>query len=157
SRRWTSWRRWCWARSSRRRSRRRRVPPRRRSPMPRSSRAEAQLSQQREQFRAQIRELRERAASASTDDEARMLISRIAQISRRYRILHGVGMAESPLAQAVELDKGYRQPRHLAYLSDQVADAVRDVERGMNRMLAVSMPPRAGKSQLISRNSPIWM
>src|SRR5699024_170687 len=46
---------------------------------------------------------------------------------------------------------------HLAYLSDQVADAVRDVERGMNRMLAVSMPPRAGKSQLISRNSPIWM
>lgn len=120
-----------------------------------SSRSE--LEAQREHFRAQIKELRRLAAAAASDEEARMLISRIAQISRRYRILHGVDMAESPLAQAVELDQGYRQPRHLSFLSDRIADAVRDVERGQNRMVAVSMPPRAGKSELVSRNSPIWM
>lgn len=128
--------------------------------MPSSSTTERNrraLEQSREHFRAQIAELRRLAGQAATDEEARMLISRIAQISRRYRIMHGVDMAESPLAQAVELDPGYRTPEHLLHLSDRIADAVRDVEHGQNRMLAVSMPPRAGKSQLVSRNSPIWM
>ena len=61
-----------------------------------------------------------------------------------------------PLEQAIELDPGIRRRPHLTYLSDRLAAAMRDVEAGQNRMLAVSMPPRTGKSHLASTYFPVW-
>lgn len=105
----------------------------------------------------QLRELREMAAQASSEAEAREITSRIAQVARKYRIQEGIGLPMTPVDQAVELEPTYRRREHLDYLSDQIADAVRDVERGKSRMLAVSMPPRAGKSHLVSRYVPLWL
>lgn len=63
----------------------------------------------------------------------------------------------TPLAQALVLDQGYRTRDHLCYLSDRLAKAVADVEQGQSRYLVVSMPPRAGKSQLTSVYLPAWL
>src|SRR5262245_1917121 len=101
--------------------------------------------------------LRELAAAASSDEEVRALTSRIASITRAYRIRHGIGLPSDPAVQASALDPGYRSREHIAYLSSRVVEAVRAVERGSNRRLAVSMPPRAGKSTLLSLHTPIWL
>lgn len=63
----------------------------------------------------------------------------------------------SPVAQAQEIEPGYRTRSHLTYLSDRLTQAVRDVEAGQNRILTVSMPPRAGKSTLTSLYFPVWL
>src|SRR6478609_339377 len=104
-----------------------------------------------------IEGLRASAANATSDVEVRELIQRIAQLTRQYRIVHGVGIPTNPAAQALELDPDFVVRPHTKFLSDRLANAVRDVERGKNRMLAVSMPPRAGKSTLLSMYSPLWM
>lgn len=62
-----------------------------------------------------------------------------------------------PLEQALALDAGYRARPHLAHLSDRLAQAVRDVENGRSRFLAVSMPPRMGKSTIASVHLPLWV
>lgn len=64
---------------------------------------------------------------------------------------------DSPLAQAQELDSGYRERPHLKYLSDRLVQAVKDLEGGEDRFLIVSMPPRMGKSQLTSVYLPLWL
>lgn len=66
-------------------------------------------------------------------------------------------MPPSPAAQAVELDAGYLVRPHLQYLSDKLAEAVADVERGISRKLIVSMPPRHGKTELASVYLPLWL
>lgn len=63
----------------------------------------------------------------------------------------------TPLAQAQELDPKYRKRDHLEYLSDRLAQAIKDVEGGKNRFIAVSMPPRMGKSDLGSTKFPTWV
>lgn len=63
----------------------------------------------------------------------------------------------TPLEQAQALDPLYRDRAHLRYLSDQLAEAVRDVENGKSRYLKVSMPPRSGKSHLSSIYLPTWI
>ncbi|UDL16201.1 terminase [Microbacterium phage Kozie] len=63
----------------------------------------------------------------------------------------------SPLAQAVEIDPGYVERAHLRYYSDRIAAAVEDVRNGISRRIAVSMPPRSGKSQLGSIYTPLWL
>lgn len=63
----------------------------------------------------------------------------------------------SPLAQAIELDDGYRPRPHLEYLAARLEQAVRDVENGVSRRIAISMPPRAGKSTLASQYLPLWL
>lgn len=63
----------------------------------------------------------------------------------------------SPLAQAQALDPLYRERDHLRYLSDRLALAVERVERGESAYVTVSMPPRAGKSQLSSVYLPAWL
>ncbi len=68
-----------------------------------------------------------------------------------------VGLPANPLEQAVELDEGYRHRPHLDYLSARLEQAVRDVEAGQNRRIAISMPPRAGKSTLASQYLPVWL
>ena len=108
-------------------------------------------------FAAKVAQLKSLAGRASSEEEAREVISRIAQISRAYRIQNGIGIPTTPIEQAVELDPRYRVRPHLNYISDRLANAVRDVERGQNRMLVVEMPPRAGKSTLVSYYSPFWM
>src|SRR3546814_5427131 len=62
-----------------------------------------------------------------------------------------------PLEQAIELDDGYRKRPHLEYLAARLEQAVRDVENGQNRRIAISMPPRAGKSTLASQYLPLWL
>lgn len=68
-----------------------------------------------------------------------------------------VGLPQNPMEQAVELDDGYRQRPHLEYLSGRLEQAVADVENGINRRIAISMPPRAGKSTLASQYLPVWL
>ena len=63
----------------------------------------------------------------------------------------------SPLELAVSLDSGYVERDHLKYISDRVVAAVEDVERGANRYLLISLPPRTGKSQLSSVYVPAWI
>lgn len=109
------------------------------------------------QFARKVAELREMAQRAESEQEMREIISRIAQIARVYRIQHGIGLPMNPVEQAQELFSGYSNRPHIAHLSERITNAVRDVERGQNRLMAVSMPPRAGKSTLISYYSPLWM
>ena len=110
-----------------------------------------------EEFRAQIQELRRLAKQASSEDEARQIISRIARIARAYRVQNGIGIALNPALQALEIDPNYRIRPHIQFLSEKIAEAVRDVENGKSRRLIVSMPPRAGKSTLTSLWTPMWI
>lgn len=64
---------------------------------------------------------------------------------------------EDPIGQAREIDAGYRTRDHLQYLSDELLAAVREVEAGTSQFLAVSMPPRSGKSTILSTYSPVWL
>lgn len=66
-------------------------------------------------------------------------------------------LPSSPAEQALELDEGYQVVPHLAYLSDQLEAAVADVERGISRKLLVAMPPRHGKTEMISVYLPLWL
>jgi predicted phage terminase large subunit-like protein len=102
-------------------------------------------------------QLREMALNAESEEEVRAVTRRIATLSRQFRIKTGIGLAATPLEQAIELDPGYKALPHLELISNALAEAVRKVERGQNQKLAVSMPPRSGKSELISKRSPLWM
>lgn len=93
----------------------------------------------------QIAVLKDMVAKASNEAEARALVSRIAQISRTYRIQHNIGIPRRPVQQAIEVNPGYVSRPHLDLMSTRIAAAVRDVERGRNRYMAISTPPRAGK------------
>lgn len=66
-------------------------------------------------------------------------------------------MPLTPAAQAVELDPGYLIRPHIDLLSEKLAEAVADVERGISRKLIVSMPPRHGKTELASVYLPLWL
>lgn len=102
-------------------------------------------------------ELRTQADQSASDEEARAVTRRIAQLTRAYRIQHGIGLPLNPVEQALEVDPSFVRRSHLDFISDRIANAVRDMERGRNRMIAVSMPPRAGKSTLISQFTPLWL
>jgi predicted phage terminase large subunit-like protein len=104
-----------------------------------------------------INSLRAAAADASTEDEVRALTSRIASITRAYRIAHGIGIPSRPDLQAKELDPGFVVRPHIKHLGTRIAKAVRDVERGQNRHIVISMPPRAGKTLLTSIYTPLWI
>jgi predicted phage terminase large subunit-like protein len=110
-----------------------------------------------EEIARMLASLRAMAARASSDAEVRMVTSRIAQITRAYRVANGIGIPTTLIEQAHELDAGFVARPHISYLSDRIGAAVRDVERGRNRQIAVSLPPRSGKSTLISLHGPTWM
>lgn len=63
---------------------------------------------------------------------------------------------QSPAEQAMALDEGYVLRDHLRYLSDRLTAAVKRVEAGENVRLAVSMPPRTGKSTMVSTYFVVW-
>lgn len=102
-------------------------------------------------------QLRELAKKVTTQEEAQAITRRVAQLSRSFRLRTGVGLPETPIAQALELDPDFQIRPHLEYLSQRLARAVRNVERGQNQRLAISMPPRAGKSELVSKRTPLWL
>lgn len=64
---------------------------------------------------------------------------------------------DTPADLACALDEGYVVRPHLAYLSDRLAQAVKDVEAGESRYIAVSMPPRLGKSQMTAVEFLLWL
>lgn len=110
-----------------------------------------------EEIAALVSGLRRLAAAATSEAELRAVTAKIASITRAYRVKHGIGVPATLAQQAQALDAGYRMRPHLQYLSDRISAAVDDVENGQNRMLAVSMPPRAGKSTLLSLFGPVWL
>jgi len=111
----------------------------------------------REEFQRQIGELKKLAARAGDEAEVREVTSKIASITRQFRIQSGIGLPTTPLAQALELKADYRIRPHLQFLSDRISNAVRDVERGQDRMMMISMPPRSGKTRLVSQLTPLWL
>jgi predicted phage terminase large subunit-like protein len=52
---------------------------------------------------------------------------------------------DTPADLAVAMDSSFVVRDHLRYLSDRLTQAVKDVEGGQSRYIAVSMPPRLGK------------
>lgn len=104
-----------------------------------------------------LTELRIQALAADTEEEMLVITRRINDTTRQLKIRHGIGLPLDPLSQAIEIDPRFRHRAHLDHLSQRVAQAVKDVENGHNRMLAVSMPPRMGKSTLLSLYSPLWI
>lgn len=111
----------------------------------------------REEAVALIKTLRAQAAAASDPDEIEEITRRIAQTTQHLKISLGIGLPDSPVQQAIEVDPMFRVRDHLEYVGSRVAQAVVDVENGKNRMLAVSMPPRSGKSTLLNRYTPLWL
>lgn len=109
------------------------------------------------QLAATLLKFQQLAQQARTDEEARTITRKIAQIVRTYRIKYGVGIAANPVEQAQELDDQYVVRPHIELLSDRIANAVRRVEQGESQHLAISMPPRSGKSTLTSLFSPLWI
>jgi predicted phage terminase large subunit-like protein len=63
---------------------------------------------------------------------------------------------QSPAEQALMLDEGYVLRDHLAYLSERLRAAVERVEAGHDVRMAVSMPPRTGKSTMVSTYFVVW-
>jgi hypothetical protein len=102
-------------------------------------------------------QLREMAKKVTTQEEAQAITRRVASLARSFRLRTGVGLPETPIAQALELDPDFQVRPHLEYLSQRLARAVRNVERGQNQRLAISMPPRMGKSELVSKRTPLWL
>lgn len=115
------------------------------------------LGMSKDTLQEQVLFLKELAKRAQTEAEGRAVISRIARLVRRYKQQHGIGFDASPLALASRLDSGYRPRPHLEKISESIQSAVREVERGNNVRMVVSMPPRAGKSTLLSKFTPLWL
>lgn len=90
-----------------------------------------------------------RAVRSMTPEEAQSLLD----ATEEQPLL----VPDSPLGQAKVLDGNYRTRDHLQYLSDRLSAAVAKVEQGESQFIAVSMPPRSGKSQLTSVYLPAWL
>lgn len=70
------------------------------------------------------------------------------------RILGAEAYRLTPATLAVKMSKGkWRAARHLLHLSAIIAQ---ELDKG-NARLIVSMPPRHGKSKLISVRTPVWL
>lgn len=59
------------------------------------------------------------------------------------------------IQQARELDPMFVPRDHLTYLATRIQDALEAVERGESRYIAVSMPPRAGKTTGLAMYNPL--
>jgi predicted phage terminase large subunit-like protein len=110
-----------------------------------------------EALAAAIAKVQRLLKTCSSREEARLIQRRLDDLTHRYRMKHGIGVPLDPLSQALEIDPRLRSRDHLEFLSGRIAQAVRDVENGQSRYLAVSMPPRSGKTTLVSIYSVLWM
>lgn len=70
---------------------------------------------------------------------------------------HTDTLAASPLEQAARIIPTFVERPHLAYLSERITQAVKDVEAGQDRRIIVEMPPRSGKSLLATEIAPTWI
>lgn len=106
-------------------------------------------------------ELYEALLSADPEELERIVSSLPAEAIQPLLGMVGASSAvDMPLSvaeQALELDEGYQVVPHLAYLSERLTAAVADVERGISRKLLVAMPPRHGKTEMISVYLPLWL
>lgn len=106
-------------------------------------------------------ELYEALQNADPEELERIISSLPAESVQPLLGMVGVSNAEemptSPAGQALELDEGYQVVPHLAYLSERLQAAVADVERGISRKLLVAMPPRHGKTEMVSVYLPLWL
>lgn len=112
---------------------------------------------ERQKIEAALENLREQILVCTDAEQAQVYADRLAKLSRAYRRRYNIGLPTNPLDQALEIDSTYRERPHLRYISDRVAQAVADAEQGESRKLYVSVPPRQGKSLLLSIYTPLWM
>lgn len=112
---------------------------------------------ERQKIEAALENLREQILVCTDAEQAQVYADRLAKLSRAYRRRYNIGLPTNPLDQALEIDSTYRERPHLRYISDRVAQAVADAEQGVSRKLYVSVPPRQGKSLLLSIYTPLWM
>lgn len=70
---------------------------------------------------------------------------------------HGTQQHATPLDLARHIQLGLAERDHLDYLSRRIRAAVDHVETGTSRRLVVSMPPRSGKTELVSKLTPLWL
>jgi predicted phage terminase large subunit-like protein len=63
---------------------------------------------------------------------------------------------DSPLTQAQALDPMFVPAAHLVYLIGRIVDGLRRVEAGESVYIAVTMPPRMGKTTTLSKWLPVW-
>lgn len=99
---------------------------------------------------------------ALTEEERLYVIAHLTDEERLalWRETERAGDAKAPdsaIGQALEIDAGYRVQPHLQYLSDQLDEAIVKVEAGESQFVAVSMPPRMGKSTILSTYAPVWL
>ena len=74
--------------------------------------------------------------------------------------LHTVEAApplSSPIEQALSMGEPFRTRPQLEFLSDVMVRAVRDVENGIDRKIIVQMPPRSGKTTMLTLYTPAWI
>lgn len=71
--------------------------------------------------------------------------------------LGGNSAMATPLDQATHLVRDFVGRPHLMYLSARIAQALSDVENGVDRRLIVQMPPRMGKSLLATQVAAAWV
>lgn len=83
----------------------------------------------------------------STPAEAKMLSELLHTTSTQYA---------TPLDLLSGLYENFVSRPHLDYLSERLTKAVEKVEGGQSHFISVSLPPRAGKSTLISTGLPVW-
>jgi len=65
----------------------------------------------------------------------------------------------TPATMRMRLSQGKWKPaRHLLYISSKVAQAIYNgLELGIPSVLVITVPPRHGKSELISVSTPVWI
>ena len=74
--------------------------------------------------------------------------------------LHTVEAApplSSPIEQALSMGEPFRTRPQLELLSDVMVRAVRDVENGIDWKIIVQMPPRSGKTTMLTLYTPAWI
>jgi len=114
------------------------------------------------------------AALTGSDDDIRHMLSGLspAQIGELVdslpplaasALLDSLGGIESatlpasPIEQAYALGEPFRVRPQLEYLSSVIVDALHDVENGIDRKIIVQMPPRSGKTTMLTMLTPAWI
>lgn len=88
------------------------------------------------------------------DDYVQQILADIGSLTSAQTLAQ---IPPSPIEQARVLDAMFIARPHLVHLAARLAQAVADVEAGKDRRLLVSMPPRMGKSTLISLFLIVWI
>lgn len=66
-------------------------------------------------------------------------------------------LPKTPLEMSAQVFPDFAARPHLSYLSERIAQAVQDVENGVDRRIIIEMPPRSGKTLLATTIASSWM